>query len=164
MSAISCRLAGAAAILALLAPVPRGVAQEGIAFPEGYRSWHHVKSMLIEEGHPLFADFGGLHHVYANDAARRGYESGSFADGSVIVFDLLAVERTADHAVVEKERKVLAVMVRDAQRFAATGGWGYEAWAGGDPAKPVVGEKAAEACHACHEQAAPDYVFSEWRP
>ncbi|GBD42213.1 hypothetical protein HRbin39_01602 [bacterium HR39] len=164
MSEFRRHVMGAAATLALLAPAEAGSAQEAIAFPEGYRSWHHVKSMLIEEGHPLFADFGGLHHVYANDVARRGYETGSFEDGSVIVFDLLAVERTADNAVVEKERKVLAVMVRDSARFAATGGWGYEAWAGGDPAKPVVGEKAAEACHACHEQAAPDYVFSEWRP
>lgn len=163
MSSVRHRIVAAGVALALLAPVAAAT-QEGIAFPEGYRSWHHVKSMLIEEGHPLFSDFGGLHHVYANDTARRGYETGSFEDGSVVVFDLLDVARTPDNAVVEKERRVLAVMVRDSRRFAETGGWGYEAWAGGDPAKPVVGAKAAEACHACHEQAAPDFVFSEWRP
>jgi hypothetical protein len=28
-------------------------------FPDGYRKWFHVKSMIIEEGHPLFSAFGG---------------------------------------------------------------------------------------------------------
>lgn len=163
MSTVRRHVFAAAIGLALLAPGPAAT-QQDLAFPEGYRGWHHVKSMLIEEGHPLFADFGGLHHVYANDVARRGYGTGSFEDGSVLVFDLLDVTRTPDNAVVEKERRVLAVMVRDSRRFAQTDGWGYEAWAGGDPAKPLVGAKAEAACHACHRQAAPDFVFSEWRP
>ncbi|GBD43093.1 hypothetical protein HRbin40_00558 [bacterium HR40] len=135
-----------------------------VAYPEGYRSWYHVKSMLIEPGHPLFEAFGGLHHIYANAKALEGYQRGSFPDGAVIVFDLLAVERTADQAVVEKERKVLGVMRRDARVFTATDGWGYEGFAGGDPEKPVVGAKAFEACHACHQAAGPDFVFSELRP
>lgn len=157
-----------ASVLALACAAAAGLplrAEEAkVAFPEGYRSWYHVKSMLIEEGHPLYEAFGGLHHIYANDAALEGYRSGSFPDGAVIVFDLLAVERTAENAVVEKERKVLGVMQRDASAFAATGGWGYEGFGGGDPASRVVGANAAEACHACHEGAAPDFVFSELRP
>jgi hypothetical protein len=119
--------------------------------------------MLIEEAHPLFAAFGGLHHIYANEAALEGYRTGSFPDGAVIVFDLLAVERTEDHAVIEKERKVLGVMQRDVTAFAATGGWGYEGFAGGNPQNRLVGAQAAEACHACHASAAPDFVFSELR-
>jgi hypothetical protein len=31
-----------------------------VPYPEGYRAWRHVKSMLIEPGHPLYAAFGGL--------------------------------------------------------------------------------------------------------
>ncbi|HEX6929881.1 MAG TPA: cytochrome P460 family protein, partial [Gammaproteobacteria bacterium] len=65
-----------------------------VAYPEGYREWTHVKSMVIREGHPLFASFGGIHHLYANDKAMEGYRSGKFPDGAVIVFDLL--EATAD--------------------------------------------------------------------
>ena len=32
-----------------------------VPYPEGYRDWHHVKSMVIEEGHPLYNAFGGIH-------------------------------------------------------------------------------------------------------
>ncbi len=24
-----------------------------VPYPQGYRDWHHVKSMVIEEGHPM---------------------------------------------------------------------------------------------------------------
>jgi len=65
------------------------VAGTSVAYPEGYRAWKHVKSMLIQEGHPLYGPFGGLHHIYANDLALKGYASGKFPDGSVIVFDLM---------------------------------------------------------------------------
>lgn len=151
-------------VLTLLAAAGAARAQQAeVAYPEGYRSWYHVKSLLIEQGHPLFEAFGGLHHIYANDAALAGYRTGTFPDGAVIVFDLLAVERTEDHAVIEKERKVLGVMQRDGVAFAATDGWGYEGFAGGNPQNRLVGAKAAEACHGCHASAAPDFVFSELR-
>ena len=64
-------------------------AEPTVPYPAGYRDWHHVKSMVIEEGHPLFASFGGIHHLYANDKAIKGYRSKHFPDGSVIIFDLL---------------------------------------------------------------------------
>jgi len=138
-------------------------AGDGVPYPEGYRDWTHVKSMVIEEGHPLYDGFGGIHHLYANAPAMEGYRTGSFPDGAVIVFDLLAAER-ADDALTEGARKVLGVMVRDAAARAGTGGWGFEGWAEGDPGRPVVGAAAAEACFACHT-AVEDrgYVFSSWR-
>ena len=55
-------------------------------YPVGYRDWTHVKSMVINPGHPLFDAFGGIHHLYANKKALAGYKSGKFPDGSVIVF------------------------------------------------------------------------------
>jgi hypothetical protein len=134
-----------------------------VKFPDGYRDWQHVKSMVIAEGHPLYASFGGIHHLYANDAALRGYKSGTFPDGAVIVFDLLEA-RAADNAIVEGPRKVLGVMEKDARRFAATGGWGFEGFAAGDRNVRAVGDKAAEACFDCHAgQKASDYVFSMTR-
>lgn len=134
-----------------------------IAYPQGYRDWTHVKSMLIQAGHPLYGDFGGLHHLYANAAALEGYRQGHFPDGSVIVFDLLEAE-AAQAAIHEGKRKVLGVMVKDQQRHAATGGWGFEAFAAGDSRRPVVGDQAAQACFQCHTaQQEHDYVFSHWR-
>ena len=134
-----------------------------VPYPDGYRNWHHVKSMVIQDGHPLFAAFGGIHHLYANPKALEGYESGKFPDGSVIVFDLLE-SPAADHAITEGARKVIGVMHKDSKVYAATGGWGFEGFAGGDKSKRVVGADAATACYACHTaQKDRDYVFSSRR-
>ena len=119
--------------------------------------------MVIEPGHPLHAAFGGIHHLYANEAAMKGYRSGRFPDGAVIVFDLLEAQ-SAEHAVTEGKRKVVGVMHRDARKFAATGGWGFEGFAG-DTRDRAVGASAATACFACHQARKPqDYVFSSYRP
>ena len=65
--------------------------------------------MMIHNGHALFESFGGLHHIYANEEAMDGYRSGSFEDGSILVFDLFAVS-DAENATAETTRKVLGVM------------------------------------------------------
>ena len=107
-------------------------------YPDGYRDWRHVKSMVIQPGHPLHESFGGIHHLYANKKALEGYKTGKFPDGSVIVFDLLEAP-AADSAITEGARKVAGVMHKDAKKYAATGGWGYEGFGGGDRSKRVVG-------------------------
>ncbi len=135
-----------------------------VAYPEGYRDWRHVKSMLIEPGHALYDAFGGIHHLYANREAQRGYASGTFPDGAVIVFDLLEA-KSADNAVTEGARKVVGVMHKDAKKYAATGGWGYEGFAGDSRSQRAVAGEAATACFACHQaRKAQDYVFSSARP
>lgn len=134
-----------------------------VPYPTGYRNWHHVKSMVIGEGHSLFASFGGIHHIYANNKALKGYRSKEFPDGAVIIFDLLEAVR-ADNALTEGERKVVGVMHKDSKKFAATGGWGFEGFGGGDSTRRVVGKDAASACFACHQpQKNQDYTFSRLR-
>ncbi len=134
-----------------------------VAYPDGYRDWRHVKSMVIGEGHPLFDAFGGIHHLYANDAALEGYAAGQFPDGAAIVFDLLEAPG-GDGAITEGARKVLGVMRKDSRLFPGTGGWGFEGFGGGDPGNRVVGDNAASACFACHtSQSDHDYVFSRPR-
>lgn len=147
----------------IIAVAAAAVAAGVVPYPEGYRNWHHVKSMVIEPGHPLYASFGGIHHLYANDQAMEGYRTGKFPDGSVIVFDLLTAT-SADHAITEGERKIVGVMLKDARKFAATGGWGFEGFAGNSKTERAVGSKAAEACFGCHAaQKSNDYVFSRYR-
>lgn len=156
-------MTGAVALVSATMVLARG-GDAAVPYPDGYRTWRHVKSMLIEEGHPLYGAFGGIHHLYANEQALEGYRTGRFPDGAVIVFDLLAAER-ADHAVTEGSRKVLGVMHRDTRRYAATGGWGFEGFAGGRPADRAVGANAGTACFDCHlAQAGEDFVFSTLRP
>lgn len=76
--------------------------------------------MVIEKGHPLFASFGGIHHLYANPAAVRGYQAGKFPDGAAIVFDLLEAKQ-GEGATVEGARKVVGVMAKSRAKYGATG-------------------------------------------
>jgi hypothetical protein len=134
-----------------------------VTMPEDWRSWQHVKSMIIEPGHPLAGLVEGTHHIYANPKAMAGYRKRPFPDGAVIVFDLLTTQQ-GDLAITEGPRKAVIVMRKDSRRFAATNGWGYEVFANGDRKQPQVGAKAAQMCHACHvSQAKRDYVFSDFR-
>jgi len=137
---------------------------DNVPYPAGYRNWHHVKSMIINPGHPLHDAFGGIHHIYANEKAMQGYAKGKFANGSVIIFDLLEAN-SADNAVVEGARKVVGVMHKDSKRYAATGGWGFEGFKGDSKTERAVGTNADAACFQCHApQKGSDYVFSKLRP
>lgn len=135
-----------------------------VPYPKGYRDWHHVKSMIINPGHGLYESFGGIHHLYANKAALKGYKTGKWPDGAVIVFDLLDAN-SADNTVTEGARKVVGVMHRNARKYAATGGWGYEGFKGDSATERAVAGNAASACHQCHTaQMEAGYVFSKLRP
>ena len=134
-----------------------------VPYPEGYRQWTHVKSMTINQGHALYDAFGGIHHLYANKKAMQGYKAGKFADGSVIVFDLLEA-KAADNAVQEGARKVVGVMHKDAKRYGDTGGWGFEGFKGDSTTERAVGSNAVSACFQCHTaQRSQDFVFSSFR-
>ncbi len=134
-----------------------------VPYPQGYRDWHHVKSMIINPGHGLYDAFGGMHHLYANSKALQGYKTGKWPDGAVIVFDLLET-KSADNAVTEGKRKVVGVMQRDQKQYAATGGWGYEGFKGDSKSERAVATNAATACHQCHiSQQASGYIFSKLR-
>lgn len=146
--------------------VGRGAAQGGqVPFPDGYRSWLHVKSMVIHEPqHPLYQAFGGIHHVYVNPTGAQALRTGGpFPDGSVLVFDLLET-RAEGGALVEGPRKFVAVMRKDRRAHPDTGGWGFEAFKGDSRQERVV-QDARTQCFACHQsQAARDYVFASLRP
>lgn len=134
-----------------------------VPYPEGYRNWHHVKSMVIHDGHPLYVSFGGIHHLYANPPAVRGYKTGVFPDGATIVFDLLEA-KSGDNAVVEGGRKIVGVMYKNSKRYASTGGWGFEGFKGNSKTERAVGYNAATACYQCHTQRKDQgFVFSNAR-
>ena len=150
-------------LLALAAAPSLALAADTVPYPEGYRNWTHIKSMLINKGHPLFDAFGGIHHLYANKKALEGYKSGKFPDGAVIIFDLLEANE-GGNAVQEGARKVVGVMHKDAKKWQATGGWGYEGFKSDSKTERAVGANAATACHACHtSQKDKDFVFSTTR-
>ena len=134
-----------------------------VPYPQDYRQWTHVKTLELKPGHPLYEAVGGIHHLYANAAALKGYRGGyRFADGAVIVFDLFEA-KDVGNATAEGARKAVLVMRRDAKRYAATGGWGYQLY---DPAtkQGKLDARAQAECHACHQsQEKQGFVFSAWR-
>lgn len=137
--------------------------EEGsIAYPEDYRQWSHIKTMLIEPGHQLENPFQGIHHIYANQEAYKGLESGEYPDGSILVFDLLNyIEK--DKTIQEGERKLVGVMVKDAKKYAETGGWGFEGFAGNSRTDRLVSD-GGTSCFGCHApQKAGDFVYSKLR-
>lgn len=133
-----------------------------VAYPEGYRGWQHIKSMVILPGHSLENPFLGIHHVYGNAKAIQGLRDGRFPDGAVLVFDLLDYSES-DHSLQEGGRKLVGVMQRDARRYAGTGGWGFEGFAGDSRTERLTSD-GGQSCYDCHAaQQATGYVFSRLR-
>lgn len=139
-------------------PGPDGAA---ISFPEGYRTWVHVKSTLIGPASAAFAVNGGIHHFYANDKALEGYRTGAFPDGSVLVDDLLEAKEAAG-VTSDGPRRRVAVMVKESLRYRETGGWGFEVFKG-EGRNAALDTAAKAACFACHKNGR-DSVFIEFRP
>lgn len=137
-------------------------AENKVPYPEGYRDWTHVKSMIIEPGHALENPFQGIHHVYGNKQAIQGLRSGKYSDGAVLVFDLLNYVQK-DQTIQESERKLVGVMVKDINKYRNTGGWGFDGFAGNSKTKRLTKDGGAS-CFACHAPLTEDdYVYSHYR-
>lgn len=119
-----------------------------IAFPEGYRHWFHHHSTVNMTGHEPEGNIG-IQHVYANDKALEGLKTGTYPDGAQFVVDRFAYDEADNRSLSQGKRKVVAVMLRDAQRYAETGGWGFQAFKGGDPGAKAV-KDGGKACFTCH--------------
>jgi hypothetical protein len=155
----------ASAALAVGAVVSRAAETAGAEvapYPSGYRTWAHVKSSVIGPAHANFAVVGGFQHIYANAEAMKGYRTRVFADGAVIAFDWLEMTE-ANGAFSEGARRQTDVMVRDTKRFAATGGWGFQRYAGSSTTERAEKPSPAQ-CFACHERLQKDgLVLSSYR-
>jgi hypothetical protein len=137
-------------------------ADSPLAYPEGYRNWVHVKSGLISPAHKSFAVMGGFQHIYANPQAMVGYRTHAFPDGSVIVFDWLEM-KDKDGAFEEGARRQVDVMVKDSKRFAKTGDWGFQRFAG-DSKTELAATPTPQQCFACHDKLKKDdLVLSSYR-
>jgi len=123
-----------------------------ISVPQGYRTWFHHHSTVNMTGHQPDGNVG-LQHVYANASAVEGLKAGKFSDGATFVVDRFKYMEADNHSLTQGDRKVVAVMVRDTKRYAETGGWGFQAFKGGDPDQKAV-KDGGKACFTCHLQLA----------
>lgn len=153
-----------ALLVTFVSTLPQRAAPDAtVSYPDGYRKWVHVGTTLVGPQSPFFASNGGIHHIYANDQAMKGYETGKFPDGAILVFDLLDTKEI-NGATIEGPRKRIDVMLKDTQRFPGTGGWGFERFLGDSQTNPALTEEKRTLCFNCHEKSkAQDFVFSKFR-
>ena len=132
----------------------------GVTITAGYRQWELVAPAL--EAAPL----DELRAVLGNPVAMAAYKSGTlpFPDGAVLV--KLAWKRRQSTefapASVPGPATTVQVMVKDAGRYAASGGWGFGRFIDGKPADAAQ----HRTCFSCHEAGVQghDYVFTRWAP
>jgi hypothetical protein len=108
----------------------------------------------------------GIFHFYANEKALEGYRTGKFPEGSVIADELLETREVPNVAGVSIEcpRRGVGVMVKDSERYAASGGWGYESFKGDSQIDGRLSPKEAKACFTCHlSRKDHDFVFTHYQ-
>lgn len=150
------------AVVGVFVWVAQAKSTNQVAYPTGYRQWVHIKTALIGP-ESSFKHYIGFHHIYANEKALKGYQDGQFKDGSIIVFDVLGTQ-VKDGITAEGARRFIDVMVKDSQKFADTGGWGFEEFAGDSQTERTLTAQAQVACYTCHAQRKEQgFVFSTFR-
>jgi len=157
---------GLAGILMSLNAVSAQTAADDVQFPNGFRDWFVVNSMIVTKDSPISAQIGGMHIIYVNAKGLPTLKKGGpfpYPDGTVFADDVHEFS-LKDGSYVEGNKKAVPVMVKDAKKYASTGGWGFQVWAGGDPSKPLIGD-ATKPCFVCHTpQKAQDFTFSTYIP
>jgi hypothetical protein len=151
----------------------------GVKIPVGYRDWHLISVKQLT-GKQLTGGGGELKQLRAelgNDLAIKAYREGTlpFPDGAIIAA-LHWNEESSD-----SDNQALAVgfpglgllssfagnavnvqfMVKDAKKYAASGGWGFADFTNGKPGTAALHEK----CFPCHAPAKDrDFVFTRYAP
>lgn len=146
-----------------------------VPYPEGYRTWQHVSSGVLQQpmesaanGEPkeekLATPHGLLANIYANAKAVEGYRTGRFPEGSILTVDWFVLDARGPE-LLQGQRQSVDVMVRD-PRSTATGGWGFEKFDRDSRTTRRAGANAVKMCFECHQKYAKehDFVFTQLKP
>lgn len=158
-------LAGLAALLMVgwLVAAETGPSQAVVPYPTGFREWRHLGSVISHPSDKPDAPAGLIHHIYANEKAVEGLRTGVYPEGAVFVADWFALKEKYPGSLDEGARDRTDVMVRDA-RFAETGGWGYDQFAGDSRDIRNVRPGPTNACFECHAKVRQrGFVFTRLR-
>jgi hypothetical protein len=171
-------LAAIAAIVGFTAIASEGADEAGTPIylteiPQGYRDFSLIAVARLTRGDGT----SQLRAQVGNDPAIKAYREGKlpFPDGAIIA------ALHWNEVSSEENNKVLAkgfpgagiqslvpgpgvnmqFMVKDAEKYAATGGWGFGDFTNGKPGD----EKLMKTCFACHLPAKDrDFVFTRYAP
>jgi len=163
-------------VVAGTAPTSQPVDEEaspiyGVTIPPGYRDWKLIavdQLLLAGKSDQLRAQLG-------NDIAVKAIAEGKlpFPDGSIIAAihwtrvpaedndKVLNGPFPGTQSFVVGSRLNVQFMVKDSNKYAATGGWGFADFKDGKPASEAI----HKTCFACHEPAKDhDFVFTHYAP
>jgi hypothetical protein len=136
------------------------------SIPSGYRDWK-VVSVAHEAG-----DLNDIRAILGNDIAIKAYREAKlpFSEGAIvgrIAWNYVASEE--NNKAFGREQSFVAgaptdfylqFMVKDSQRYAATGGWGYASF--NKDGKPTD-EALMKTCFPCHQAVKDrDFVFTKY--
>jgi hypothetical protein len=136
--------------------------------PDGYRDWKLV-SVAHEAG-----QLNDIRAILGNDVVVKAYREGKlpFPEGSIIARIAWAyVPSEENNKIFGRDQSFvpgpppewyLQFMVKDSQKYAATGGWGYAQF---DKDGKPADAKPMKTCFPCHEGIkARDFVFTKYTP
>lgn len=132
-------------------------AQEPESLPN-YRSWQHVKSMVIpDKQHGLY----GFHHVYIEPKGLKALQAGKgYPEGTRFALPFYEVKQEGG-AIQQGELRMVAWMKKDKARK-DTGGWLFSATDANGKVKQL---DVKAGCFTCHEAKRDrEFVFTEWAP
>lgn len=134
-------------------------APNGITMPQGYKNWR-----LIAPSHRT--DNNTLRVILGNDiaieAARKG-QTNPWPDGAILA---KLVWKDATHPNWEKATVPgnfvhAEFLIKDAKKYAATGGWGFARWLGNEQKPYGKDATFVQECFGCHSAVKDnDYVFT----
>jgi hypothetical protein len=133
--------------------------------PLGYRDWRLI-SVAHEEG-----ELKDIRAILGNDKAIKAYREGKpFPEGTIVARIAWAhVPSEENNKTFGRPQSFVAgppkngvqFMVKDAKKYASTGGWGFAHFDDGKPAEETV----LRTCFPCHEAVkARDFVFTRYSP
>jgi hypothetical protein len=163
-------VATVAGVVASMAPASGRADDEavpifGIKISPGYRDWRLI-SVAHEEG-----NLNSFAAILGNDIAINAYREGKlpYPDGTIIAalhYSHVPSEEN-DKAFGDPQSFVpgpgtnVQFMVKDSNKYASTGGWGFAHF--NKDGKP--GDEALlKTCSPCHAKASRDFVFTRYAP
>jgi hypothetical protein len=130
-----------------------------------FKHWYLVHSTLITKDDNKLGLIAGVHLIYVNaaglDRLKRG-GSTPYPDGTMFSDDVRDFSAVDGVYLEGATRKAITLMVKDSKKYASTGGWGFQAWAGGDSTKPIATDPVKQ-CFNCHvPQKAQDFTYAKY--
>jgi len=156
-------LLAAAGILFSALPVATAAdiaaAPTGVTVPKGYRDWQVIAPSQRD-------DADEIRVILGNSIAMKAFRANTlpFPDGTILA--KLAWKRVAStefpKTFVPGVAPRIEFMVKDAKKYASTGGWGFGRFVEGKP----VDEKVHATCFPCHQANVKDhdFVFTRYAP